>query len=59
MKELAAKVQVVINTMETLNMPPTYDNVNHVYGMYRLLMDIRDELAAMPAEKTEEVEENG
>lgn len=59
MKELAEKVQIVINTMEILNMPPTYDNVNHVYGMYKMLMSIRDELASMPAEKTEEVVENG
>lgn len=52
MNELADKIQAVINTLETLNMPSTYDNVNRVLGIYNTLVDVRNDLRAMaPAAK--------
>ena len=49
MNEQAARVQIVINTLETLNIPAAYDNVNRLTGIYNLLYQLRDELAAMKA----------
>lgn len=40
----AEKLQAVINTLSLLNMPPTFDNVNHMTGIYQTLAQIRDEL---------------
>ena len=40
----AEKLQAVINTLSLLNMPPTFDNVNHMTGIYQTLAHIRDEL---------------
>ena len=41
---MAEKVQVVINTLGTLDMPMTYDNVNHMTGIYNVLFQVRDQL---------------
>ena len=46
------KVQAVINTLEQMMIPATYDNVNRMLGIYQTLIEIRDT-------KTEEVKENG
>ena len=54
MKEQAAKVQIVINTLETLNIPAAYENVNHLTGIYNLLYQLRDELSAMKEEARDE-----
>ena len=54
MKELAEKVQICINTLAVLNMPSTFDNVNHMTGIYRLLSEVRDELAAAETEVEDE-----
>jgi len=48
----AEKIQIVINTLEIMSIPATFDNVNHLTGVYKLLFQVRDELAA--AEKAEE-----
>ena len=50
MKEQAAKIQIVINTLETLDIPATFDNVNRMTGIYQLLTGLRDELAGMEGE---------
>ena len=47
MNELATKIQVVINTLEVMNIPSTFDNVNHLMGIYQYLADVRDQLAGM------------
>lgn len=47
MKEQAEKIQICINTLAVLNMPSTFDNVNHMTGIYRLLTEVRDELSGM------------
>ena len=46
----AEKIQAVLNTLELLSVPPTFDNVNRMTGIYQTLAEVRDALAA---EKTE------
>ena len=36
------KIQAVINTLETVMIPATYDNVNKILGIYRTLAEVRD-----------------
>lgn len=40
------KIQAVINTLKTLEMPPTFDNVNKMTGIYTTLMQVRDDIHA-------------
>ena len=40
----AEKIQVVINTLKGLEMKPTYENCNYLAGMYKLLVEVRDEI---------------
>ena len=54
MNDLKTKIQAVINTLELLNMPPTYDNVNYTLGIYNTLVEVRD---AIPENKTEVAED--
>ena len=54
MKEQAAKIQIVINTLETLNIPPTYYNVNRLTGVYNTLTKVRNELLDMKEEAKNE-----
>lgn len=44
-KEIAGKIQVVINTLQTLNITASFDNMNHMMGVYQTLAGIRDELS--------------
>lgn len=44
MKECAMEIQAVLNTLELLNMPSTYDNVNRMFGIYNTLAKVRDKL---------------
>lgn len=48
----AEKIQAVMNTIEILNVPATFDNVNRLMGIYNTLVEVRDDLNK-PAEKTE------
>jgi len=48
MNENVMKLQAVINTLELLNMPSTYDNANYMVGIYRTLKEVRDALQKMP-----------
>lgn len=41
----AEKIQIVINTLRTLDMPPTFDNVNRMTGIYNILFEIQKEEA--------------
>ena len=50
MKEQAAKIQIVMNTLETLNIPATFDNMNRLTGIFNLLAGLRDELAGRKEE---------
>ena len=40
----AERIQAVINTLQVLEMPATFDNCNKMTGIYAQLMKIRDEL---------------
>ena len=42
--ENATKIQAVINTLETVMIPATYDNVNKILGIYRTLAEVRDDV---------------
>ena len=53
MNELANKIQVVITTLEDLDIKATYDNMNHMMGIYHTLADVRDKLNSMKQEEQE------
>ena len=40
----AEKIQAVLNTLELLSIPPTFDNVNRMTGIYQTLAEVRDDL---------------
>lgn len=42
MNGLANKIQAVINTLESLNIPATYDNMNKLLGCLQALAEVRD-----------------
>ena len=54
MKEQAKKIQIVINTLETLNIPATFYNVNRLTGVYNTLIKVRDKLAVTKGEADDE-----
>ena len=47
MNEKAMRIQAVINTLEMLTMPVTYDNANRMLGIYKALAEVRDALNNM------------
>ena len=52
----AEKIQVVINTLESMQIPATYDNVSRMTGIYQLLAEIRDSLGREAAEDADHAE---
>ena len=46
------KIQAVINTLEQMMIPATFDNVNRMLGVYQTLIEVRDK-------KQNEVSEDG
>jgi hypothetical protein len=40
----ADKIQAVINTIEAIMIPATYDNVSRITGILKTLAEIRDDL---------------
>ena len=54
MNDLKMKIQAVINTLELLEMSPTYNNTNRMLGIYNTLVEVRD---AIPEKKTEVAED--
>ena len=48
------KIQAVINTLEQITIPATFDNVNRMLGVYQTLIEVRD---SKPEEKA--VEKDG
>lgn len=38
------KIQAVLNTLKLLEMPMSYDNANHMLGIYQTLLEVRDDL---------------
>lgn len=56
MKEHADKIQLVMNTLETIVLTGSYENMNKMMGIYATLAEVRDALKA--ADKAE-VETDG
>lgn len=50
----AEKVQVVMNTIGMLDLKPTKENVNWLTGIYNVLEEVRDALAAPLKEEDED-----
>ena len=48
MNDLAEKIQVVMNTIQALDIKSTFDNMNHLMGALQTLASIRDELKDVP-----------
>ena len=48
MNGLAEKIQVVMNTIQDLDIKSTFDNMNHLMGVLQTLASIRDELKDVP-----------
>lgn len=48
MNDLAEKIQVVMNTIQDLDIKSTFDNMNHLMGVLQALASIRDELKDVP-----------
>lgn len=53
----AEKIQAVINTLEMMMIPASFDNVNRMMGIYQTLIEMRDSMDAQgrmkPAEEGE------
>ena len=61
--ELAIAIDQVINTLKILDIQPTYENVNHMTGIYQALFYVHDQLvrqneahAEEPAQEVQEPE---
>jgi len=48
------KIQAVINTLEIMEIRPSYDNSNRLYGIYTTLLDVLNDLARQEAEQEQE-----
>ena len=57
MQEYADKIQRVINTLATIQLPATFDNADRIMGIYSTLCEVRDGLTA--AAKGEESDGEG
>lgn len=55
----AEKIQMVINTLETIMIPSTFDNVNRMTGIFNTLVEVRDSLENRKKEENTEVTEDG
>jgi len=45
------KIQMVINTLEILEMKTTYNNTNRMLGIYQTLLAVRDDLKTKEAKE--------
>jgi len=59
MKELAGKVQIVINTIQDLDIKSTFSNMNRLMGAMKTLAGIRDALEKMGNAEVVELFTNG
>lgn len=53
MNEQAMKIQMVMNTIETLDIKANYDTMNKIMGCLTALAGVRDELNKPKEEKTD------
>ena len=54
MNELAQKIQMVINTIEDLDIKSTFDNMNKLLGSLQTLASVRDALNSTQEAKESE-----
>ena len=59
MNELANRIQVAINTLQTLEIKATFDNMNHMMGALQTLAMVRDELEKMSKAEVVELFSDG
>ena len=59
MNELANRIQVAINTLQTLEIKATFDNMNHMMGAIQALAMVRDELEKMSKAEVVELFSDG
>lgn len=59
MNDQATKIQIVINTIQDLDIKSTFDNMNHLMGAIQTLAGIRDELEAMNSAEVVELFADG
>lgn len=67
MNDLVERIQVVMNTIQDLDIKSTFDNMNHLMGVLQELARIRDEVQKIKVaeaseakdQKTAEVSEDG
>lgn len=56
--KLANKVQIVINTIQDIDIKASFDTMNHLMGAIQTLAQIRDELNAIEKDCNEEDQNN-
>ena len=59
MNDQQNKIQIVINTIQALEIKASFENMNHLMAVLKLLAEIRDSLATSDKEAKLEVVENG
>ena len=59
MNDQATKIQVVINTLQAMEIKATFDNMNHMMAVLKILAEVRDAIAAPVEEVKLEVVEDG
>lgn len=59
MNESANKIQMVINTLQDLDIKSTFDNMNHLMGAIQTLCQVRDELEKMAGAEVVELFADG
>lgn len=42
------KLEAIANTLATMDMKPTFENVNKMAGIYAVIREIQDELREVP-----------
>ena len=57
MNEMAQKIQIIINTLENLEIKSSFNNMNHLMGALKTLASIRDELIKTDKPKIELITE--
>lgn len=55
----AEKIQMVINTLETIVIPATFNNTNRITGIYNTLAEVLNDLKRPAEDKTTEVTGDG
>ena len=59
MNEYVNTIQIVINTLQDLDIKSTFDNMNRLMGAIQTLAKIRDDMETMSNDETVELFEDG